>query len=222
MGGGSGGGSGGGVAGGVAGDHGMGRGRGAVGGVGSRCGVGGGGVGGAVMNSVIAIDPGYAKSGGGCACAMFDDGVLSEVWFERPEDWNPHCNLADAVVWEIPQMDKRTWAIPPEVMIQLTAAGATLAGLYAGASGVRTTGLTPSASKGSVPKPIAHLRMWERLEPVERELLGGAKTFTAIEAACEKGALNRWGKSGVKYYPRSFTTHNILDAVDLGLGFLGR
>jgi len=82
--------------------------------------------------------------------------------------------------------------------------------------------VTPSAWKGTEPKPQHHARLWEVLTPEERAILGGMATARAIADAVRKGALSRWGKPGASYYPRSFTTHNLLDAAALGCWHLGR
>jgi hypothetical protein len=179
------------------------------------------------VTNLLSIDPGYAKSGKGCACAFFRDGAMHEHWFERPENWTVSKAYAYAlqihtVLWEKPQCDGRTYAVGHATMIELTAAGASLAGLYAGAFGAQLVALTPSASKGSVPKPVCHRRLWQdKLTADERLLLGGDATWRQIDLACEKGALARW-KPGVSYYPGTWLTHNILDAVALGCGYLGR
>lgn len=75
--------------------------------------------------------------------------------------------------------------------------------------------------KGSEQKPIHHGRLWRVLTPSERTVLGGRATEKHIEAAKEKGALDRWSRPGVSYYPRAFTTHNLLDATAMGKYFLG-
>lgn len=174
---------------------------------------------------MICIDPGYAKSGDGCACAHFTRGELSEVWFERPEnfrDASARARRVAAVVVEQPQQDGRSWSIPPAVLMRLSWDGALLAGLYAGACGARVEAVTPSTWKGSIAKPVQHKRVWSVLDAAERAVLGGDAACRAIDAACRKGALDRWGKPGVRYYPDSFKTHNLLDAVAMGVLRLGR
>jgi hypothetical protein len=178
--------------------------------------------------NLLAIDSGYAKSGKGCACAAFFGRHLVKHFFERPRECHPasYGMAFEIVLWEQPQGDGRTWHVPPEVMIQLTTAGAELAGLFAGwsmahGSCCKIVSQTPTGSKGSVPKPIAHLRLWEALTEPERAMLGGAATGKAIAAACERGALDRW-RPGKSYYPSTWLMHNILDAVALGAKYLGR
>jgi hypothetical protein len=171
---------------------------------------------------VITIDPGYSAASGGCACAWFDAGRLGDAWFERPEQWRDCRRIASDIIVEQPQQDGRSWAIPPAVLMRLSWDGALLAGLYAGACGARVTAVTPSAWKGSIAKPVQHRRVWSVLDAVERAVLGGDAVGLAIDAACRKGALDRWGKPGVRYYPASFQTHNLLDAVAMGVLRLGR
>lgn len=177
------------------------------------------------MRTLLAIDPGYTKSGQGCACAALVLGRLHAVWFERPpaDAGDLECPLDfGLVVVEKPQADGRTQGINPTVVIELAWVGAALGGLYAGRDGCGFKGATVSAWKNSVPKPVHHKRLWHVLEDSERALLGGPKTLAVIEVACTKGALDRWGKPGVRYYPKSFETHNLLDAVALGMHALGR
>jgi hypothetical protein len=55
----------------------------------------------------------------------------------------------------------------------------------------------------------------------ERALLGGIATSDGIEKAIQKGAQRRWPE-GYQPYPKSFTIHNVLDAVAIGCVELGR
>lgn len=180
------------------------------------------------MRTLLAIDPGYAARGQGCACAAFVDQRLYSVWFERPPQPNPvdsdlECLLDfGLVVVEKPQADGRTRGIDPSVVIELAWVGAALGGMYSGRDGCGLKGTLVSAWKGSVPKPVHHKRLWQRLDGNERAVLGGLKTLEAIERACTKGALERWSKPGTRYYSASFTTHNLLDAAALGMHELGR
>ena len=72
--------------------------------------------------------------------------------------------------------------------------------------------------------------MWKALAPSERALLGGEATRKAIEAACLRGAKDRWSKPGATYYrarelPKvngQKITHDMLDAAALALYALGR
>lgn len=176
------------------------------------------------MTSIIAIDPGYAVDSGGCACACFAHGVLREVWFERPEDIR--CRgvpVLGAVVWERPvyrARDAQYSHVPPETLIELAIVGSGLAHAYASGR-CPVVAMRPHEWKHSRHKPPHHKALWRILGDCEREVLGGAATYAAIEAACTKGALTRW-KPGVAPYPKSFVTHNLLDAVALGCTYLRR
>ncbi len=150
------------------------------------------------------------------------------------------------VVVERPALQgQKTRAARPQDLMDLCWSGAMLAGAYAGRDGCPILEFTPNdvrdkrciyhvkrsigsactcsrGWKGSEPKPVQHARLWEELGPAERLVLGGDMTRDAIYEARERGALDRWGKPGVEYYPKRFTTHNLLDAVALGCTYLGR
>lgn len=176
---------------------------------------------------MIAIDPGFAVRGRGCACAWFRDGRLVRTWFARPEAFCIAGGIDGirSVVWECPQVDRRTRASTPAI-VQLAAVGGTLAGLYAGYAGARVEPVSPSAWKGSEPKPVCHWRLWAKLDDREREEVAGAagpeRIAAAIDAARRKGALDRWSRDGASYYPASFAKHNLLDAVGIGAWKAGR
>lgn len=175
----------------------------------------------------IAIDPGYARRGRGCAVAVFRGGVLASVAFARPgavtlDDlvFVGHSDVA-RVVWEIPQVDARTRVSVPAV-VRLAAEGGVLAGLYAAANGgVDVVAVAPSAWKGSAPKPVCHGRAWAVLRDSERVLLGGDATAARIDAAKRAGGLARWRDAGATYYG-AWTGHNLLDAAAIGLWAEGR
>ena len=171
---------------------------------------------------LVAIDPGFSVKSGGCAVAIFEHERLINARFERPEKvcLDNQCVGAAVVIWECPQCDSRSHAIAP-ALIALAAEGGTLAGMYAGANGCRAYATTPAKWKGSVPKPIHHARVWRELDGKERALLGGSATLDRIEAAKREGALERWAKPGAFYYG-TWTGHNLLDAVALGLWRLKR
>lgn len=174
------------------------------------------------VRSIIAIDPGYARGGKGCAVAEFLDARLVRVYFARAESACPPPYRVDVVAWEIPTADARSRAKDANVLIRLAAAGASLAGVLAQATGATIEAVTPVQWKGATAKPVQHARMWRSLDAIEHALLGGDATLTAIRAAQRKGALDRWGKPGGAYYPASFATHNLLDAVGIGMWRLGR
>lgn len=171
---------------------------------------------------VVGIDPGYSRSGEGCAVAVLRDGVLDSVCFARPGDWLLRCAAVSNVVIEKPQQDRRSRAIPPAVLIELAWQGAALAYSIAASSGARVVAITPSAWKGSTPKPVQHRQLWAKLSAAERAILGGDATDAAIARAQDAGALDRWSRPGASYYPRSFATHNLLDAVGIAFAYEGR
>jgi hypothetical protein len=174
------------------------------------------------VSCVLSIDPGSA--GKGNALAYVREGRLAEVWFERFDRKSYiscpyHFNY---VVIERPQQDGRSRAARPEDLMGLAWEGALLAGAYSCLNTAALVELTPTEWKGSEPKPQMHARLWKILTPAERLVLGGERTGIAIHKAREKGALDRWSKPGVAYYPRSFDTHNLLDAAALALVYGGR
>lgn len=176
------------------------------------------------MSALVAIDPGYAKQGPGCAIALFEKRTLVRAFFARPESLSPKDLLVvncGEVVWEEPQVDKRTYGATPEV-VHLAAVGGTLAGMFAGRNGCRALPVTPKQWKKSLRKPQAHSRLWKAIFPSERALLGGYATEVAIDVAKVKGALDRWIKPGGSYYRASWRMHNLLDAVGIGLWRLDR
>lgn len=186
--------------------------------------------------NIIAIDPGVA--GEGNACASFAGGALTGVWFERVahkgklkrRTRGSPCGAPlggikiDDVIIERPEFQgARTTSARPKDLMDLSFEGAMLAGAYAGRDGAQVISYTPTEWKGSEPKPVQHLRMWEdALTEDEREILGGDDTYARIVKACERGSLKRWKISGAECYPRTWTMHNVLDAVALGLVRLGR
>ncbi len=170
----------------------------------------------------VAVDPGYARKTDGNACAFAHRGQLTRVQFERAKDFAGSPEPIDFVIVEQPQQDGRSWIVPPGVLIKLAWEGALLAAFYAGSSGAELHCPTVNEWKGSENKVPMHRRLWAVLSPTERELLGGLRTERAILAACEKGALCRWSKSGAELYPSTFKTHNLLDAAALLMVALGR
>lgn len=174
------------------------------------------------MTNTLAIDPGYAAKGDGCACAFVGGDGEIRLWFERPANFGlikhlPASSVLRVVRWELPQADKRTYHVPPQILVGLTAAGATLAGLYAGRHRATIEAITPSNSKGSVPKPIAHARLLARLSARDLALVTAQipGVLAKVDTAVEKGARDRWAKPGAAYYPSTWTGHNLLDALDL-------
>ncbi len=184
------------------------------------------------MTALVAIDPGYAEAGKGCACAAFVDGRLVEVWFERPVTFKaapeprPRTHVVrgafDLVLIEALGERGPGDGVKVGTLVKLAWNGALLAGSFAGRDQCPIVALTPKEWKGSEPKPAHHWRLWAALDASERKVLGGTCTERAIAAAREKGALSRWSRPGAAYYPRAFDTHNLLDAAALGATYLGR
>jgi hypothetical protein len=135
----------------------------------------------------------------------------------------------DRVVVEVPTL--RGDNTPnPESLLLITSVGCRLSERFA-RDWRNIQEYRPAEWKGSTPKPPHHRRMWDALTPAERALIGGYKTECAIEAACLRGAKDRWQKPGATYYrarelPTSPAgvkiTHDILDAVALALYDLRR
>jgi hypothetical protein len=172
------------------------------------------------MTRIIAIDPGVKH----CAVACLDSSKLIWVEFQTAAKAiadTDDLTVAACVIERPAYQGARTQAARPEDLIALAWSGALLAGAYA-ASGAELHEVTPQAWKGSLPKPVHHAKLWAVLSNEERELLGGLRTYDMIERASEKGALERWKKPGAAYYPRTWETHNLLDAVALGMWYVGR
>lgn len=170
-------------------------------------------------DTLLAIDP---DTKAGCACAYFD--VASQRLNHVVFDSMPGTAFVTTVVVERMQADGRTRDIDVRDLLECQFVGALAAGYALGLT-MRTAELvhyTPTEWKGSIPKPVHHDRLWKILSEHERAVLGGAETKAQIDRAVEKGALSRWSKPGAAYYPRSFVTHNLLDAVALGCFHLGR
>lgn len=164
---------------------------------------------------IIAIDPGYAAGKGNAVALLDDDGRLIECRMTEglPSGWpvvgqivGPHL-----IVWEKPQQDGRSEAVPPSVLINLTASGCLLAGWLAGCLGSRwVVPLEPRTWKNQASKSETHSRMWRELCPEERALLGGELTGATIKAARKRQIV------GQREYPESWQTHNLLDAAAIG------
>jgi hypothetical protein len=167
--------------------------------------------------STLAIDPGARE----CAFAGFDDRrILGRSWFAVV----PDCAFAprDVVVVERMQLDERSYHVDLHGTFACMAAGLRAAG-FAEGRGAKLVQLTPHEWKRSEQKPVQHARLWDGiLTPEERAILGGEATRAVIERALEKGASCRWKITGAKCYPSTWKRHNELDAVALGLTYLGR
>jgi hypothetical protein len=187
------------------------------------------------MSCLLAIDSGHPES----ACASFVGCVLRRVFsgnVDTVPDWAHYAY--DRVVVEVPTL--RGDATPnPESLILIGIAGPRLAErCSASAAPERLREVRPAEWKGSLPKAVCHLRMWQALSDTERALLGGDATAKAIANACNRGAKARWKKHANHHYSNRDLpkvggiagvsdgtlkiTHDILDAVALGLWYLGR
>ena len=168
---------------------------------------------------ILAIDPG--STGLGPACAYFnDDGKLAHVCFSfRPGG----AGLTDIVVEQWQFRGQQDVPVASR-MIKMLTAGLLAAGHALGQAepDANLHLYTPKEWKGEEPKPMHHDRMWCKLDAAERRVLGGDRTYAVIRAAVREGALTRWGRRGVDYYPKNFDTHNLLDAAALGCFQLGR
>ncbi len=163
---------------------------------------------------MISIDPGADT----CACVSFAHGVIMHAEFSMA----PEAHVPSVVVVERMQADERTRHVDVRHVLACQWNGALCAGYLAGRYGAEVTWYTPTEWKGSEPKPVQHARLWAALSEAERAVFGGHATLAAIERAVEKGAGRRWRIAGAECYPRSFVTHNLLDAAALGLVHVGR
>lgn len=173
--------------------------------------------------TVIAIDPGYAKRGSGCACALFVGRELHATWFTRPGRPAPAVPDGTHVVWECPTIRPKEDVSPGKAntLIRLAAEGAALAGRYAGQCGAPVClAVLPATWKGSTPKPVNHGRIIAELTESELARVGDVADIRArITAAKRAGGLDRWSKAGHVYYG-TWQTHNLLDAVGIGRWYL--
>ncbi len=171
------------------------------------------------MSVILAIDPGVKQS----AAALSIDGALYQVWFIDMgllADGAPFASGASGarieptrVVVEKPQHDGRSSRVPPGVLIDLAYA----AGLVAGAcaAGWPIVAYTPREWKGSIAKPIHHMRLWSVLSEHERALFPEG-TFERIQKGVKAQALRGTGKGYAS------AVHNLLDAAALNLFHLKR
>lgn len=169
-----------------------------------------------MSGETLSIDPGSGPLGS--ACAYFTPGGhLRDVMFSK----RPGGASVSTVVIEALQFRGMVDLPRAQRLIKMAAAGYLAAG-YALASGGDLVELTPGEWKGQEAKPMQHARLWRVLNEREKGHLGAHVTSRAIARAIEKGALDRWRKPGVAYYPASFKMHNLLDAAALGATYLGR
>lgn len=174
---------------------------------------------------LTSIDPG-AKV---CAVAGFDS--RHRLVYVGPHGVGDVPSYSSRAVVEIPER-VNVAGVQADDLIRVAVAGARMAERCVRGAPGAVRELRPAEWKGSVPKPVHHRRMWAVLDYAEQDLLGlGNKTWTAIELACERGAADRWKKPGATYYRArelpslvcgTKITHDLLDAVALGLYALGR
>lgn len=161
---------------------------------------------------LVSCDPGAeAKAGYKCYFARWVRGRLKSVHaldFWQAQEWQAELGSVEVVV-EKPQMDQRTFDVPPKVMINLAWNGA----LCAAALHPFHLHTVAPAQWTTIPKPVLHLRIWKALTPQEQAL------FPADTLAVLK-------KAALKYARTKKATHhehyNTLDAVGIGLFHLGR
>ena len=167
----------------------------------------------------VAVDSGALAS----AQAQFDGAELLRVGSAARALF-----VGDDVIVEIPQADGRGSTV--DDLIRVTAGGVRVGSRSMAHDGSDYREVTPREWKGSLPKAVCHLRMWQALSDTERALLGGEQTAKAIANACNRGAKARWKKHANHHYSNRDLptgnglkiTHDILDAVSLGLWYLGR
>jgi hypothetical protein len=186
------------------------------------------------MNDYISIDPGAEQ----CALAVWglpdaiqrdahavsaDKARLVRVVSYGSREYPTE--QAPTVVVEVPQADGRATTSDDMYRVAVSAGR-----MGARATTVHLLEYQPRQWKGSLPKAICHLRMWQALSDTEKPLLGGDVTAKAIANACNRGAKARWKKHANHHYSNRDLptvaglkiTHDILDAVALGLWYLGR
>lgn len=165
------------------------------------------------MIRTIAIDPGIKL---GCAYVIAEDGLISRCGFTHDplRDQGINTAIVERPAYQGAKSDGAT----AQVLMDLAWFGAKVA--YGSAPVVHE--YTPRDWKGSKHKPVHHAAIWEMLNRDERSLFGGDYTKRIIDATVEKGARDRWKRPGGDYYPKSFVTHNLLDAAGLLLFATGR
>jgi hypothetical protein len=165
----------------------------------------------------VYIDPGKHQS----AVAAFQGGKLIDVFFTIPADLRDFPHHIDFALFENPRINGQTRGKRPNDMMDLAVVVGQLIGVLL-ARGVRANCVNPQEWKGSIKKPVHHLRVWHTLSPDERAIFaeGAGKTVDTItrkiDIACQRLAVE--GK--VTGY--SWKAHNLLDAVGLGLWHLKR
>jgi hypothetical protein len=174
--------------------------------------------------SLLAIDPGVAP----LAWARFFGGALHSCGFMPREafaaaDWTDLHSLVIEKPFIYPKASKGD----PNDLIDLAGAAYFAEGAIVARGGPRAHYVYPRDWKGQLDKPIHHERVWSMLSPPEiaafcRDTgLTSDEVAAKIERACDllaKGIRNKDGSP--KEY--AWKTHNLLDAIGLGLWRLGR
>lgn len=174
--------------------------------------------------SLLAIDPGVAP----LAWARFGAGALDSCGFMPREaaaagDWSD----LHALVIEKPFIYPKRSKGDPNDLIDVAGAAYFVEGAIRARGGPPASYVFPRDWKGQLDKPIHHGRVWSMLAAPERRAFERDTGHTAdeveakIDRACDliaKGIRNRDG-SPQEY---AWKTHNLLDAIGLGLWYLGR
>lgn len=182
------------------------------------------------MSVLLAIDPGYTRIARSRtkwtdrnAVAWFYNGELQygAYWSEMDAFARVSVAAPDTVVIEKPTAYStgapgRGQApgeknVPPNDLIDLAAAGFLLAGRFR----CPVVELLAERWKGSIAKPVCHRRMLAVLTPAERALLPAGSEAKVAEAVRVLGVTGKCP---------SYKWHgvDVLDAVSLGLVYLGR
>ena len=163
------------------------------------------------------IDPGEAKD---CALACFEQGFLASLNWVNAESIKPVSGgivtRPDYILWEKPQIYPKSEGNPNQ-MVDLAVAGAeavTYLRIGWGVQLARMRNVLPRDWKGTIAKPVHHMRLWPILTPAERALFE-AGTWEYIQENAHAIAM---GKS--PSYSAKVT--DLLDATALGCYDLGR
>jgi hypothetical protein len=174
--------------------------------------------------SLLAIDPGVAP----LAWAHFEAGALTACGF-MPREAFAAGNWHDlhALVIEKPRIYPKASGKDPNDLIDLAGAAYFAEGAIHARGGPRAQYVYPGDWKGQVSKPVHHSRIWSVLALAEQRVFERdagmlaedieAKINRAIDLLA-RGIRNKDGSP--KEY--AWRTHNLLDAVGLGLWYLGR
>jgi hypothetical protein len=163
------------------------------------------------------IDPGEAKD---CALACFEQGYLASLDWVNAEAIKPVAGRIatqpDSILWEKPQIYPKSKGNPNQ-MVDLAVAGAeavTYLRIGWGVPLVKVRSVLPRDWKGTIAKPVHHMRLWPILTRAERALFP-ADTWAYIQ---ENAYAIAMGKSP----SYSAQVVDLLDATALGCYDLGR